>query len=130
MGASRLRLLAALALAAAADAAALFLPAIFSDYMVLQGHASYDQRPFIYGYATPGDIVTVERIQPAGAKDTYTATADGTGYWITQLDPDYFAASQNDLTITVAASSDPADVRTLHHVSYGDVFLCSGQSFV
>ena len=81
--------------------------------MVLQGHATYDQRPFIYGDAAPGDTVTVNRIQPSGAKDVYTATADATGAWITQLDPDYFPAKENDLTITISASSDPSDVRTL-----------------
>lgn len=112
----------------ASASAELFLPSIFSDYMVLQGHASYDQRPFIYGDALPGDVVTVERKQPSGHVDTYYATADATGAWISQLDPDYFAASQNDLTITVVASSNTSDVRVFQHVVYGDVFLCSGQS--
>jgi len=117
-----------LALVASRASAVLFLPAIFSDFMVLQGHASYDQRPFIYGDALPGDVVTIERKQPAGHVDTYYATADESGAWISQLDPDYFAASQNDLTITVVSSSDTHDVRVFQHVAYGDVFLCSGQS--
>ena len=118
-----------LALASAARAV-LFLPKICSSYMVLQGHATYDQRPFINGYAAPGDVVTVERKQPNGGLDTYFATADAEGAWITQLDPDYFAPPQNDLVISIWASSDPKDVRVLEHVVYGDVFLCSGQRCV
>lgn len=111
-----------------ASAAPLFLPAIFSDFMVLQGHATYDQRPFIYGQATPGDFVHVSRTTPNGNSANYVATVDADGDWIVQLDPDYFPASQNDLTITVWAEADPKDVRTFVHVVYGDVFLCSGQS--
>ena len=56
--------------------------------MVLQGHATYDQRPFINGFAAPGDLVTVERLQPSGSKSFYYATAEADGSWITQLDPD------------------------------------------
>jgi hypothetical protein len=43
---------------------------IFSDGMVLQDHATYDQRPFVYGLAAPGEHVTVVRTQPDGANDT------------------------------------------------------------
>lgn len=111
-----------------ASAAPLFLPAIFSDFMVLQGHASYDQRPFIYGEATPGDFVHVTRTTPNGNSANYLATVDADGAWIVQLDPDYFPGSQNDLTVEVWAEADPNDVRTFVHVAYGDVFLCSGQS--
>jgi hypothetical protein len=58
------------------------------------------------------------------------ATVDPTGFWIVQLDPDYFPGSQNNLTIRVWADSDPSDVRTFVNVVYGDVFICSGQSNV
>ena len=108
--------------------AELFLPKIYSSYMVLQGHATYDQRPFINGFAAPSDLVTVQRKQPSGAADLYYATAEQDGSWITQLDPDYFRADQNDLTISIWAASNKSDVRVLEHVVYGDVFLCSGQS--
>ena len=116
-----------LALTAAAKAL-VSLPAIFSDGMVLQEHSTYDQRPFIYGRASPGELVTVVRAQPRGVNDTYPATADGDGFFIVQLDPDYFPASQNNLTIYIFGSTPPLNVITLRDVVYGDVFLCSGQS--
>ncbi len=56
--------------------AAISLPQIFSDGMVLQDHASYDQRPFVYGYADFGELVVVNRTLPGKAPEPYLATAD------------------------------------------------------
>lgn len=107
---------------------AIFLPAIFSDGMVLQDHATYDQRPFIYGYADLDEVVTVVRTQPDGQNATYLGTADNvTGFWIVQPDPDYFAASQNNLTFSIWGSNAPDNVTFIRDVAYGDVFLCSGE---
>ena len=101
---------------------------IFSDGMVLQDHATYDQRPFVYGLAAPGEHVTVVRTQPDGANDTFTALADAAGSWIVQCDPDYFAASQNNLTFSITGSESPGAAIVIRNAAYGDVFVCSGQS--
>lgn len=129
---------------------AVTMPQIFSDGMVLQDHATYDQRPFVYGQADVGEIVNVNRTLPGQVPEVrivcgaarwciqqlllpcmqpYFATADGTGLWIVELDPDYFAPSNNGLiVVTVAGSADGFQaVTTIRNVSYGDVFLCSGQ---
>ena len=58
---------------------------IFSDRMVLQDHATYDQRPMIYGQADVHELVTVTRQQPDGANDTIQALTDATGAWIVQV---------------------------------------------
>jgi sialate O-acetylesterase len=105
------------------------VPGIFSDGMVLQEHSTYDQRPMIYGQATqPGELVTVIRHLPNGHNDTYYATSDASSFWIVQLDPDYFSASQNNLTIYITGSVPPLNTITIRDVVYGDVFLCGGQS--
>ena len=59
----------------------------------------------------------------------YFATSDSTGFWIVELDPDYFSFSDNGhIVISVSGSSDGfTAVQTIRNVSYGDVFLCSGQ---
>ena len=108
------------------------MPQIFSDGMVLQDHATYDQRPFVYGQADEGEVVNVNRTLPGQSPEPYFATADSTGFWIVELDPDYFAPSNNGLiVVTVAGSSDSFNaVTTINNVSYGDVFLCSGQVWV
>jgi hypothetical protein len=55
-----------------------------------------------------------------------------TGFWIVELDPDYFAPSNNgQIIVSIAGSSDNfANVIYIHNVSYGDVFLCSGCVFL
>lgn len=106
-----------------------FLPGIFSDGFVLQTHATYDQRPFIYGYTeTIGEIVTVVRQQPNGVNDTFQATSDENNFWIVEVDPDYFADNQNNLTFYIWSETKPTEIRTIYNAAYGDVFLCSGQS--
>jgi sialate O-acetylesterase len=124
-------LLAALALLHLhSGSATVTVPGIFSDGMVLQEHATYDQRPFIYGLAEAvGELVTVIRHRPAAnANDTYLATADASKQWIVQLDPDYFSSQNNNLTIFITGSAAPVNTITIRNVVYGDVFLCSGQS--
>ena len=48
---------------------AVTMPQIFSDGMVLQDHATYDQRPFVYGQADVGEIVNVNRTLPGQAPE-------------------------------------------------------------
>jgi hypothetical protein len=123
---------ALLALLAAPALALVTVPGIFSDGMVLQEHDSYDQRPMIYGASTsPNELVTVIRARPSGHNDTYLATSeavssggDGLFFWIVQLDPDYFPAKDNNLTIYISGSVAPVNLITIRDVVYGDVFLC------
>ena len=127
--ATRRLVAAAFALAALARVgAAVSVGRIFSDGMVLQDHATYDQRPFIYGEAVPGELVTVVRQQPNGQNDTFLATADAAGDWIVQADPDYFAADQNNLTFYIYGNASPLDTIVIRNAAYGDVYACSGQS--
>jgi hypothetical protein len=115
---------------AARAAATVHVPGIFSDGMVLQEHATYDQRPFIYGTAeAPGELITVIRHRPySNANDTYTAQADANRDWIVQLDPDYFRVEDNNLTIFISGSLAPQNTIVIREAVYGDVFLCGGQS--
>jgi len=117
------RAFGALAALAACARATVSVGRIFSDGMVLQDHATYDQRPFIYGDAAPAELVTVVRQQPNGANDTFLATADSNGAWIVQCDPDYFAADQNNLTFYVSGSASASTI-VIRNAAYGDVFLC------
>ena len=98
---------AAFAAAVAAVEAAFSLSHALGDDMVLQRDATSPPAS-VWGFAEPGTVVTTTF---RGAD--LNSTADATGAWITQLDPDYFPAKENDLTITISASSDPSDVRTL-----------------
>ena len=100
---------------------------IFSDGMVMQDHATYDQRPFVYGAAAPYEVVTVVRTTPEGSNDTFVVTANAGGDWIVQIDPDYFRASQNNLTFSIYGSASAAPI-VIKNAAYGDVFICSGQS--
>ena len=123
---------ALLALLTAPALALVTVPGIFSDGMVLQEHDSYDQRPMIYGASTsPNELVTVIRARPSGHNDTYLATSeavssggDGLFFWIVQLDPDYFPAKDNNLTIYISGSVAPVNLITIRDVVNGDVFLC------
>lgn len=49
--------------------ASVTMPQIFSDGMVLQDHATYDQRPFVYGQADVGEVVNVNRTLPGQAPE-------------------------------------------------------------
>ena len=100
---------------------------IFSDGMVLQDHATYDQRPFVYGRAAPGEVVKVVRQQPDGTNDTFVVTTDAAGDWIVQCDPDYFAANQNNLTFFISGSASSETI-VIRNAAYGDVFLCSASA--
>lgn len=107
--------------------AAVTMPAIFSDGLILQCNTAYDQRPFFYGYANAGEMVQVNRTTSTGTGlNAYTATADETGFWIATLNAD---CSTGNYTFSVAGSADNyAAVTKVFDVTYGDVFLCSGQS--
>ncbi len=104
----------AVALFAAAEcSAAVTMPHVFGDDMVLQ----QGRRVPVWGKASPGEKVTV-----SFAGQNVTATADAQGRWSTALAP-------------IKASADGAEFRvagentvSFKNVVVGEVWFCSGQS--
>lgn len=90
--------------------AAVKLPAIFTDHMVLQRGMPVP----VWGKADPGEEVTVEF---AGQKKT--AKADASGRWMVKLD----ALTANDQPQALKAGT-----ATVQDVLVGEVWLASGQS--
>lgn len=104
---------AALAGTAPPALAALRMPAVFSDHMVLQR-----DRPLpIWGWAEPGETVSVRL-----AASEVTATANADGRWRATLPA--HAASAVPLTLTVSGDT----TLTFSDVLIGEVWLCAGQS--
>jgi len=104
-----LALLAA-SLTAYADAK---LPSIFGDHMVLQR----DQKLPVWGWASPGEKVSVQ----LDSQSAVTATTDAKGDWKVELPPQKAGGPH---TLTVKAKNTVA----LKDVLIGEVWLCSGQS--
>lgn len=102
---------ALLALASGADAA-VKLPAILTDGMVVQRGEPVK----LWGTADPGETVTA-KVQTKKAK-AVSATADSLGNWSISL-PELKAGGPYTIAIN--------DL-TINNVLSGDVFLCSGQS--
>ncbi len=99
-----------IALMPALAGAAVSLPAMFADHMVLQRGVAVP----VWGTAEPGEGVTVEF---AGQKKTTVAAANG--YWSLKLDP-------------LKASAAPLELKVgplvIRDVLVGEVWLASGQS--
>lgn len=94
--------------------AALRLPAIIGDHMVLQ----QQQADPVWGWDTPGTRVTV-----TFAGQTHTAIAGpGDGRWTVKLSP--LPANAVPQTLTIVGSS----TRSIQDVLVGEVWMCSGQS--
>jgi sialate O-acetylesterase len=102
-----------LPLTAGHASAAVKLPAIFGDHMVLQQGADIP----VWGTAAAGEKVTV-----ALASRQLATTADATGRWIVRF-PAAKAGSQ-PLTLTVKGENS----LTFEDVLIGEVWLASGQS--
>jgi sialate O-acetylesterase len=109
----RFSLLAAGCLLAVSSSAAVRLPHIFGNDMVLQR----DMPVPVWGWADPGEKVTVAF---AGQKKEAVAGADGA--W--QLKLDALAASDQPAVLEVAGTN----TITLSNVVVGEVWFCSGQS--
>jgi sialate O-acetylesterase len=90
------------------------LAGVFSDNMVLQR----DARDSIWGWAAPGQKVTVEF---AGKKQS--AVADQSGKWMMKLSP--MSASFEGRTLVVRAGDAQLQMT---NVLVGEVWLASGQS--
>ena len=91
----------------------LWLPAVFSDHMVLQR----DMPLPVWGTTAPGAAVVVKL-----AGKSASATADENGRWRTELPA---MAAGGPFTLEVSA---PGASRTFSDVLSGEVWLCSGQS--
>ncbi|NJK82599.1 MAG: hypothetical protein HC912_01085 [Saprospiraceae bacterium] len=89
------------------------LASIFTDNMVLQR----DVEVPIWGWAAKGQTITL-----TFKDNTYQAKADKTGKWQIKLPP---TPSGGTYTINI---SDDTTEKTLHHILFGDVWVCSGQS--
>lgn len=98
------------------------LPALFGDGMVLQR----DSRLPIWGWAEPGEEVTVVFEQPAAAngapvRQEKTTKADDSGAWSVGLEAVRPGPAG---TLMIKAQN----TLTFHDVLVGEVWICSGQS--
>ncbi|HEX9996082.1 MAG TPA: sialate O-acetylesterase [Abditibacterium sp.] len=94
-----------------------FLHPLFSDNMVLQRDISAP----VWGWATPGQKVTLTLSGPGMKGATSTAKAGADGKWMAKIRP-HKAGGPYTLSI-----SGPQSI-TLRNVMFGDVWICSGQS--
>lgn len=94
--------------------AAVQLPPVFSDHMVLQAGRAVP----VWGKASPG-----EKVEVRVGGQTKSAVADGAGKWSVRLDP---LKSGEELTLTVQGGGGAEVV--IRDVLAGEVWLCSGQS--
>src|SRR5688572_16235642 len=94
--------------------AAVTLPPIFGDHMVLQR----EMKTPIWGKASPGEKVTIEF---AGKKNSTKADQDG--MWQAKF-PSMRAGTKGDMTI----SSSEGGTIVIKDVLVGDVWIASGQS--
>jgi len=120
-----------LATAALAEAGVL-LPAIFKDGMVLQTQASSGPPASIFGYAAPDEPVTVNMTytdkagQPVDT--SYHAVGDAaTGRWRVQVAPAAADPEPAAVSFSIAGASDARPI-VIRNATFGEVFLCSGQS--
>lgn len=115
----RILLLAAALLCVQAAHAALTLPRVLGDHMVLQAGLPAP----VWGRADPGRTVSVRF---AGQEKSGLAGADGR--WLVRLDPLTASATPSELTVTATGAGAAPESRTLANVLVGEVWLCSGQS--
>jgi sialate O-acetylesterase len=104
-----------LVLFTATASANLRLPAIISDNMVLQQNSNIA----LWGWANPGEAVTIKAGWPANAGAAVTAGADGK--WMAWIKT---GKAGGPYTISFIAS----DTITVKNVLLGEVWLASGQS--
>ncbi len=103
-----------LLLVAATASAAVKMPALFGDGMVLQ-----QQKPVaVWGWADAGQEVAVKF-----AGQEKKATADDKGKWTVTLDP--LKMNTKPAAITIAAGDETVEIKD---VLVGEVWICSGQS--
>src|SRR5471030_532497 len=92
--------------------AAIRLPALVGDHMVLQR----DKPINVWGYARPAEAVTI-----TFAGKTYTATTSDDGKWSAKM-PALKSGGPYQMILT------GENTITLNDILIGDVWICSGQS--
>jgi sialate O-acetylesterase len=98
---------------------ALRLPAIISDHALIQA----GKPVAVWGWANPGDEVSIEFTSSKGEKEQITAKAGGDGRWSGQLPP-VADGTAGDLEVRTATEG-PIKVAD---ILAGEVWLCGGQS--
>jgi sialate O-acetylesterase len=101
--------------------AAVRLPKIFSDNMILQQEMPVP----VWGWADKGEKVTVSFTPSAGSGQAYqekTSVAGNDGRWKVTLDPMRSSKMPAELKIV------GTNVITVRNILVGEVWLCSGQS--
>lgn len=101
---------------------------LFGDNMVLQ----LGRPGAIFGTASPGEIVTLQSAPISVANISESAIADKNGRWLIRISAPPLSLLPGLLfSLTLAGSGSPkTEALTAVNVTYGDVFLCSGQSNV
>ena len=117
--------------------AALRLPEVFADGLILQTWAEGDARSFVYGTATPGIAVNLTMTSADAElpyrKTYHTAASASTGVWSVQVDGTYvrdpelrhgpkFGPYEIDVSDAEGGKHHIADV------TFGDVYLCLGDA--
>ena len=103
---------------AASVEAAVTMPRVFGNNMVLQ----QGQRVPVWGKADPGEKVTV-----SFAGQSVSAAADATGKWKIFLAPLQTSAEGRDFTVS-SAIGQSNNQKIFRNVVVGEVWFCSGQS--
>jgi sialate O-acetylesterase len=111
-GLARMMVVTTLTVAASPLTAAVRMPTVFTDNMMLQR----DRPVRIWGWADAGESVEVRL---AGA--TAQAKADAKGQWLVEL-PALKAGGNLELTVVAG------NTVTLRNLIVGDIWVCSGQS--
>jgi len=111
-------LLLSAAFAAHTMSAALKLPSLFSDHMMLQGGMSAP----VWGTADAGAELSIEF-----AGSTVSTVVGDDGAWRIEL-PKMSAGEAGDMTLTLVVDGQNVESRVIHDVLVGDVWLASGQS--
>jgi sialate O-acetylesterase len=90
---------------------------LYGDNMILESREAYDIRPFIAGWAKPGEAVKV-----TFAKHTYPTTADSEGNFEVQMN---CCDALTDQVLTIEGESNTLNFK---NVACGQIYVCSGQS--
>lgn len=97
----------------------IFLPAIFTDHMVLQQQSSAP----IWGWGEAG--TTVKVIGSWLPKDTISVTVDNCGHWLAKIPTIQYGGPY---TLQIFSHNIKGNKIEIKDVMLGEVWLCSGQS--
>ena len=107
------------------------LSGVFTDNMVLQRAPS---SAALYGLAPPAEMVHVSMELNSGAPMatpglhlTRTALSSRQGHWLVRLPPAE-AGGNYTVTVTCPTCQNAPAPATMTNITYGDVWICSGQS--